>query len=90
MTIKKRQRKQAKQSKTKHAKPAKSPSLIASHPKVSIIAGGLLLLIGIYFLLTGMQNNAKFGLAMLFIIAGTATMIFGNLALPTKKAKPVK
>ena len=81
---------------TKHAKKSdkaeqvvKGTGMLSTYPVAFIVLGLCLLISGIYFLLTGMQNNAMFGIAMLLIISGTATAVFANLALPKNKKKPV-
>lgn len=69
---------------------AKYSGLISQHPRVFLFLGISFILSGIYLLITGMQNNAKFGLAMLSIFAGIATAIFANSALPKKAVKPIR
>ncbi len=66
---------------------AKHPSLFSKYPRIFFYLGALLIVTGIYLLIIGMQNNAKVGLAMLSIFAGTATVIFANSALPKKAIK---
>ena len=69
---------------------AKPASLVSKYPRIFFFLGVSFILTGIYLLIIGMHNNAKFGLAMLSIFAGTATVIFANSALPKKAIKPIK
>ena len=69
---------------------ARQLSLFSQYPRTFLFLGVALILTGIYLLITGMQNHAKFGLAMLSIFAGMVIAIFANSALPKKVTKTVK
>jgi len=85
MPTNKHKRKASAHSKTKAVKSFQSSGLITSHPKVFAIAGLLFVALGLYLLAFESQNNAMFGVAMLSLIAGGATTIYANFAVPKKK-----
>lgn len=73
-----------------HAKPRKfnngpASGLITRHPKIFISVGLFFVALGLYLLVFEAQKNAMFGLAMLSLVAGTATTIYMNFTLAKKK-----
>jgi hypothetical protein len=91
MSTKKHKCKAVKHSKKKiiSKNPSKHPSLISKYPRFFFCLGSSFVLIGIYLLIIGIHNNAKFGLAMLSIFVGLVTAIFANSALPGKAIKAI-
>jgi uncharacterized membrane protein len=85
MPTNKHKRKTAAHAKPKAAKYALSSRLITLHPKAFISVGLLFVALGLYLLAFEAKNNAMFGVAMLSLIAGTATTIYANFAMPNKK-----
>ena len=63
----------------------KSSGLVTSHPVAFIFVGLSLIVLGLFFIITDIQDSAMFGLALIMIIAGVATAIYANFALPKKK-----
>ncbi len=92
MPTKKHKRKQGNPAKKNHKVEGKHKSLglIGSHPSAFKILGTALIVLGLFFLLVGMQSDAQFGLAMLALISGTAIVIFANLSVPDKKVEQPK
>ena len=70
--------------KTNPVKNTEQPGLITSHPKAFFLVGLFFVALGIYLLTFESQDNAMFGLAMIFLIAGVVTTIYANIALPKK------
>jgi inner membrane protein involved in colicin E2 resistance len=85
MPSNKHKRKASAHSKPKAVKRVRSSGLITSHPKVFALVGICLVVFGIYLLAFESQNNAMFGFAMLSLIAGVATTIYANFAVPKNK-----
>jgi hypothetical protein len=85
MPANKHKRKATAHSKSTTAKSVKSYGLIAAHPKRFKALGFFLVALGIYLLAFESQDNAMFGLAMISLIAGVATAIYANFAVPKKK-----
>lgn len=91
MSTKKHKRRTVKHSKKKIIlkNTSKHPSLISQYPRIFFFLGISFILTGIFLLIIGIHNNAKFGLAMLSIFVGIATVIFANSALPGKAIKTI-
>lgn len=85
MPTNKHKRKASAHTKAKALKNSQTSGLITSHPKVSISVGLFFVALGLYLLAFEAQNNAMFGLAMLSIVAGTATIIYANFTVAKKK-----
>ncbi len=85
MPTNKHKRKASIHAKTKAVKSVQSSGLITSHPKAFALGGLFFVALGIYLLAFKSQNNAMFGLAMICLIAGGATTIYANFAVPKKK-----
>ena len=85
MPTNKNKRKMATKTKPKIAKYALSSRLITLHPKIFISLGLFFVALGLYLLAFEAKNDAMFGVAMLSLIAGTATTIYANFAIPKKK-----
>lgn len=92
MSAKKHKRKTVKQSKNHQITktPAKQSGLVSKYPRASMSFGALLILAGAILLLVGMQNDTRFGLAMLSIAVGVVVMFFANIAMPKKAVKATK
>jgi len=71
--------------KSKPLKSVRSSGLITLHPKIFISIGLFFIALGIYFMAFEAQSNAMFGIAMLLLVAGTATTIYANFAVPKRK-----
>lgn len=84
MPANKHKRKASAHTRSKTSKNAQSPRLISLHPKVFIFIGLFFVALGIYFMAFEAQSNAMFGVAMLLLVAGTATTIYANFAVPKK------
>ena len=68
----------------------KKIGLVSKYPRAFIYIGALFIVTGIYLLITGIQNNAKFGLAMISLFVGGMTVILANFSLPKKAVKSIK
>jgi dolichol kinase len=85
MPTNKHKRKTAAHTKPKAAKYALSSRLLTLHPKAFISLGLFFVTLGLHLLAFEAKNNAMFGVAMLSLIAGTATTIYAKFAMPKKK-----
>ncbi|MEW6982808.1 hypothetical protein AAD001_09180 [Colwelliaceae bacterium 6471] len=63
---------------------SKRINLISQYPRTFLIIGIVFIVIAGFLLVTGMQNNAKFGLALLSLIVGAITVIMANFSLAKK------
>ncbi|SQD76858.1 hypothetical protein [Moritella yayanosii] len=89
MSVRKKNRKAVKHT-HKHQgskKSAKQIGFVSTHPRAAMFTGSSLIVIGVFLLITGMGNDAKFGLAMLSMAIGTIILFFENSALPKKTVK---
>jgi|TARA_B110000967_G_C18606108_1_gene421672 hypothetical protein len=84
MPTNKNKRKASSHSKPNVVKSRQQSGLITSHPKAFVLVGWLFVVLGIYLLTFESQDNAMFGLAMIFVITGVVTTIYANIALPKK------
>tara|TARA_R110000744_G_scaffold79260_10_gene155795 strand:+ start:13068 stop:13325 length:258 start_codon:yes stop_codon:yes gene_type:complete len=85
MPTNKHKRKASAHTTPRSAKNAKSPGLITLHPKIFMSVGLLFVALGLYIMAFEAQSNAMFGIAMLSLVAGTATTIYANFTLPKAK-----
>ncbi|ARD44028.1 hypothetical protein [Colwellia sp. PAMC 21821] len=85
MPTNKHKRKASAHATPRTAKNAKSPGLITLHPKVFMTVGLFFVALGIYIMAFESQSNAMFGIAMLSLVAGTATTIYANFTVPKPK-----
>jgi len=89
MSVRKHKRKAAKHShKNQYSqKSAKQVGFVSSYPRASMFSGASLLIIGLFLFITSMEDETKFGLAMLSMAVGTIIIFFANSALPKKAIK---
>jgi hypothetical protein len=59
-----------------------SSGLIASHPKVFVLAGLFFVVLGVYLLTFKSQSNAMFGFAMLSLFTGIVTTFYAKFMIP--------
>jgi len=86
MPTNKHKRKASAHSKSKKVKSSQTSGLIASHPKAFVLVGLFFVALSVYLLTFESQDNAMFGLAMLSLITGVATIIYANFSLSRKKS----
>jgi len=89
MSARKHKRKAAKHShKHQHSqKSAKQVGFVSSYPRASMFSGASLLIIGLFLFITSMEDETKFGLAMLSMAVGTIIIFFASSSLPKKANK---
>jgi len=81
MPTNKHKRKASVHAKPKAVKNAQSSGLITSHRKMFISVGLFLVALGLYIMAFEAQSDAMFGLAMLSLVAGTATTIYAYFTI---------
>ena len=59
-------------------------SLTATHPSAIMALGVFFIVLGLYFLITGMQSNAEFGVSMLLLTIGVGIVINSNFFIIRK------
>lgn len=73
---------------TKHNTPSKkgpiSHSLLKRHPRLFLVLGLLLMLLGVLLLTVGYVSDARVGLSMMSLFFGATLVLFSNSALPKK------
>ena len=84
MSAKKHKRKTVKHS-SHVKKDSASVSLLSHYPRLFLLSGVLLVLLGILLLTVGYVSDARIGLSMMSLFFGVGLVIFANAALPKNR-----